>query len=274
MKKITAIRESLDKAINDVEIKVASSMTETHFNEAVSIYLPQHLNASKVFPGVRFGGCYIHQSPKATFLDDKAQKVSCEVGDLLAICHQYVDGSHRYNAALVQWKVIHSGIDTLTGSELNQLYLYEHWPAFKLNNSLGSFNILPKSVTPGAQYGLIQPSPKLLHTIIPARMLDLSDSVTFSRFLYSLMKWQTGRPFDLNSEVDEWSRLINKLIFNSCSRYYNLRSAKSIKRPRTNGRFLFDLLYNVNEDQIRLQEDGFENDAISMIVMDIKELEQ
>lgn len=225
MKKITAINEAIQKAIEVATLKAAGrELQEPDYNAAIAIWMPPMINSSKTFPNVIFGGCFIHQSPKATFVGKDSTISTCEVGDLLAICHEVVDGDDRYNAALIQWKLLKAGIEKITGSALKQLDLYEHWPVFTLNTCPGQFDILPKTVSPGAQYGLILNSSSLsLACRIPSEVLRMEDSTSLARFIINFMKWQTGRPVELDAaqgNADEWSRLVEHLIKNSLGKRF------------------------------------------------------
>ena len=237
MKKITAINQAIQKAISVVEARKKKKLEEPDYNAALAIEMPPLLNSCGAFPDVRFGGCYIHQSPKVTFAGKYEDPSTCELGDLLAICHEVVDGDDRYNAALIQWKRLKLGFEIISGKELKQLDLYEHWPKFEMNWCGCEFDIYPKTVTPGAQYGLIQEEkPVSLFCTIPMMELAVSDSTPFARFLINLMKWQTGRPFvltDYPDANDEWSRIINHLIWHTLTKHFNRRNIKMEDEPRT-----------------------------------------
>lgn len=167
MKKITAINNAIKNAISIVATKASKALQEPDYNAAIAVELPPLVNACGAIPGVKFGGCFIHQSPKATFAGKYANPSTCEVGDLLVLCHDVVDGGDRYNAALIQWKIISSGEENIGGSALKQIDLYEHWPVFTLNSCGCQFDIRPKTVTPGAQYGLIHSGTQSLFLYYP-----------------------------------------------------------------------------------------------------------
>ena len=216
MKRITAINNAISTALKNISTKAIGPLQEPDYNAAMASVFPSLLNQSKTFPSVRFGGCFIHQSPKAFFTDNSQNTSSCEVGDLLTICHKKVHEDHRYNAALLQWKKLEDGKDTISGTALKQLYFYEHWPQFTLNSTRSTvYDIYPKTVSPGAQYGLIRLGiTDSFFCTSPAKELTVQNSVSFARFLINFMEWQTGRPFDIDpvSNNDSWSLLINNLI--------------------------------------------------------------
>lgn len=264
MRKITAINNAIHQAISNIVAKAGKALQEPDYVAAMVVEMPQLLNASGAFPGVRFSGCFIHQSPKATFAGKYADPSICEIGDLLVLCHNIVDGDHRYNAALIQWKKSKTGGEKISGNTLKQLDLYEHWPKFKLDSTgTKEYDIYPKTVTPGAQYGIIKTNtPEELFCTIPSIALTIQDAVTFSRFLINLMKWQTGRPFDLNpANVDDsWSLLITNLIKASLVNTFIRRNFSPHKQSRTSDGFL-SLLTNVDFVEAVIGEDPFEEDA-------------
>ena len=242
MKRITAINDAVQRAITIVAAKAKKTLQEPDYNVAMAVELPPLINASGIFPGVKTGGCFIHQSPKVTFTGKNGKLSSCELGDLLVICHAIVDGDDRYNAALVQWKIINSGVEKISGNALKQLDLYEHWPRFTLSSCGCQFDIYPKTVTPGAQYGLIQPvAPPSLFCTIPAITLKSADAPSFARFIINMMKWQTGRPYvpdEVHCQNDAWSRLILHLLITSLLKRFNRRNVRYEDWPRASKELL------------------------------------
>ena len=244
-------------------------MQEPDYTAAFVLELPKLLNSSGVFKKVRFGGCFIHKSPIAKFTGKYVKPAGCELGDLLAIVHTVVDGDDRYNATLLQWKKTTSLPCVLSSpGELKQLDLYEHWPEFSLSSKGGTFDIYPKTVTPGAQYGLILPGTQtVINCMIPSSSLDVLDSVSFARFIINLMKWHTGRPFVLDStdSSDSWSLLISKLISSSRSKAF---SRDNIQKPASNRANLDFLSCLKDQDPIKLDVDAVEHEAISILYID------
>ena len=274
MKKITSINNAIQTAINNIASKAVKPMQEPDYNAAVAIELPRLINASGVFPNVQFGGCFIHHSPKATFSGKYHNPATCEVGDLLAICHDVVDGDDRYNAALIQWKILHHGVEIITGMALNQLDLYEHWPPFKLNSCNCQFDILPKTVTPGAQYGLILPGvPANLYCSIPSISLRTENSPSFARFIINLMKWQTGRPVVFNGihkTADGWSSLVEHLILASLTKRFNRSNVKLKDVPRSAQDFLKLLVTDcADKETITLNEGEEDDGGISILYIEM-----
>lgn len=275
MKKITIINIAIQTAINIVAHRAVKPLQEPDYNAAMTAQLPPLINASGAFPNVKFGGCFIHQSPKATFHGKYQDPATCEVGDLLAICHDVVDGDDRYNAALIQWKILHQGVEKITGKALNQLDLYEHWPQFTLNSCGCQFNIMPKTVTPGAQYGLIIPgSTASLFCSIPSQELRAENSPSFARFIINLMKWQTGRPFEfntINNSADEWSELIEHLIRMSLTKKFRRSNVKMTNEPRTSKDFLKMLINDdYNKEPMTMHQDDEDNGAISILYIEME----
>ena len=271
MKKITVINNAIQQAISVVTAKAGGkTLQEPDYSAAFAIELPPIINANKISPNIHFGGCFIHQSPMATFAGQHANQSICEVGDLLVLCHEKVDGDDRYNAALIQWKKLNTGSGTISGSALKQLDLYEHWPSFTLKSgkSVSLFDILPKTVSPGAQYGLIFPSSSLsLFCRIPSKDLQVIDSPSFARFLINLMKWQTGRPVVLDGDsgkTDEWSKLIEYLIQNSLKSIFTRRNINTVEK-RASKDLLKMLISNANEGPFELQST---EEGISILFID------
>lgn len=260
MKKITAINNAVQDAINIVAANANKALQEPDYNAAMAIELPPLLNARGAFPGVKIGGCFIHQSPRVTFAGKYANPSTCELGDLLVICHDILVGDDRYNAALIQWKIIKSGVEKVTGTALRQLDLYEHWPLFTMSNCGCQFDISPKTVTPGAQYGLIQPGmPTSLFCTIPATTLKTADSPSFARFIINMMKWQTGRPFVIDGaqgQKDTWSDLILHLLAVTLTKRFNRRNVGYKDWPRA----VKGMLQMLVRDEIK--DDGIEEKAV------------
>ena len=276
MKKITAINNAVQRAITIVAAKAKKTLQEPDYNVAMAVELPPLINASCIFPGVKTGGCFIHQSPKVTFTGKNGKLSSCELGDLLVICHAIVDGDDRYNAALVQWKIINSGVEKISGNALKQLDLYEHWPRFTLSSCGCQFDIYPKTVTPGAQYGLIQPvAPPSLFCTIPAITLKSADAPSFARFIINMMKWQTGRPYvpdEVHCQNDAWSRLILHLLITSLLKRFNRRNVRYEDWPRASK----DLLQMLVKDEVgdggmkdTVEDKKSEDGGISILYIDM-----
>ena len=274
MKRITALNKAIQGSINTIAASVKKPLREPEYNAAFVLELPQRINSIGLFKNVRFGGCFIHQSPIASFTGKNGSPARCEIGDLLVITRTTIDGDDRFNAALIQWKVATSFPCVLASpGELNQLDLYEHWPVFSLSSKGGTFDIYPKTVTPGAQYGLIRPGAQtVINCMIPSSCLDLMDSVSFARFIINMMKWHTGRPFDIDSanSSDAWSCFINKLISASLSKVFTLKriskSGHKGKFPRANLDFLSFLL---DEETIKLDDNDLDKDAISILYINM-----
>lgn len=276
MKKITAINNAVQRAITIVAAKAKKALQEPDYNVAMAVELPPLINASGVFPGVKTGGCFIHQSPKVTFTGKNGKLSSCELGDLLVICHAIVDGDERYNAALVQWKIINSGVEKISGNALKQLDLYEHWPRFTLSSCGCQFDIYPKTVTPGAQYGLIQPvAPPSLFCTIPAITLKSADAPSFARFIINMMKWQTGRPYvpdEVHCQNDAWSRLILHLLITSLLKRFNRRNVRYEDWPRASKELLQFLVKDEVGDggmKDTVEDKKSEDGGISILYIDM-----
>ena len=97
------------------------TMREPDYVAALTTEFPKRI--AGLIPGVRYGGCFIHQRPLITFTSTiDGNQHRCELGDLLIICRKTVDGKERYNAALLQFKKANSKCLTIyKPSELRQL---------------------------------------------------------------------------------------------------------------------------------------------------------
>ena len=274
MKKISVISGCINKAISIVKSKAKGPLQETGYNAAMAVELPTLLNKRVGLLGnAHFGGCYIHQSPRASYFGPDGKTKTCEVGDLLTIYHQVVNGYDYYNAALIQWKIMKTGKEILSGPSLIQLNLYRYWHKFSLSSKGGSYDITPKSISPGAQYGLIIPTSQMLYTTCPKETLEIVDSVSFARFILNLMKWQTGRPFDLDSqnENDEWSQFVSALIRASLAKVFTSKYHGQVNVPRTS-KDILNMIANKGLTLKEVEEKGEdENEAISILYISLSE---
>lgn len=258
--------------------KNGRAMQEPDYVAALILDFPKRI--AGIIPGVKYGGCFIHQKPKISFTSNiDGNQHSCELGDLLVICRKIVDGKERYNTALLQFKRANSKSLRISAlSELAQLDVYTSWPIFTIKNVLGQFDVQPKTVNLGAQYSLIYEYAgqyRSMYAHIPQTSMDFSSDLTLGRFINDLMDWQDGRTINEESQKDdeEWSRLIWTLINISKTAIFNRRNIGQVNRPRTAGEF-FDFMCDA--DPIIIVPENIEENAqnaISLLFIDDKRQE-
>lgn len=219
---IRLINDTIQEAVTNIIKKKKArnyELEEPDYTVALAIELPRLLNEKKKdFPGITFGGCFIHQSPKVTFNIPHVGESCCELGDLLVLLRKRTTDDTRYNAALVQLKKSENNPVALKDKgDLKQLHLYENWPVFTMSSTHLQYDVFPKTVTQGALYCIINRYPLLiLHMAEPMSTMEYSGEMTFGRFIRDTINWQTGRSIsdETNKDKDEWSRLIWDLIQN------------------------------------------------------------
>lgn len=218
-------------AVNSVKKDVQAynnDMEEQDYLTAIVTKFP--LMMTNMWGDVKYGGCFVHKSPQVSFTDGGR----CEAGDLLVLCREKIDEEVRYNAALFQLKTTHNAqfIPT-TDREKIQYRFYTEWPEFTIVGKPYSAevrNIEPKTVSPGAQYMIINdPDDKVqeywyvkrffyhpctfTHTI-PESLMRSMAGLSFGRFLWDFIHWQNGRPIDPDKDKkdDAWSHFIWDMI--------------------------------------------------------------
>lgn len=230
-----------------------------------------------VFPNYDFSvsGVYCHQRP---IVDINCAK-NPELGDILFV---YADrkrnGETLMNSLLLQAKISDKFRLKIHPNEMHQLELYKNWPEFTyckagyLNGE--KRNILPKTITDGAQYLLIDNNPLTngcfpvkgafpMGCAVPDNILYIND--TLSHELINLLKFKSGRPFDRNphSTKDGWSKMIWDLLKISAAKYSKRKNAKLHSFERTYGYNHFCTNY---DRDISLLDETLENfDDINMI---------
>lgn len=205
-----------------------NDMQEQDYLTAIVTKFPLMMNNE--WGNVKYGGCYIHKSPQVSF----TKGGRCEAGDLLVLCRETIDEKVRYNAALFQLKTVDSAyFKPSTDRELLQYKLYTEWPEFTMVGKPYSNvvrNIEPKTVSPGAQYMLINDPddnvrkrwyadtflyhPCTFTHSIPEPIMWSRMDMSFGRFLWDFIHWQNGRPIDPDKDKkeDAWSHYIWDMI--------------------------------------------------------------
>ncbi|MBQ3579640.1 MAG: hypothetical protein II975_01405 [Bacteroidales bacterium] len=241
MSHITVINQEAEKALKNAREKAAPQKPQEP--DYVAALTGDFVNSMKgLLPGVLFGGVFVHQRPYVTFTDKSSKKVECELGDLLMVCHKRVDSLDWYNAALLQWKKSDKPVFGTSSSDAKQLELYQVWPQFCMKGKM--YDIQPKTVTPGAQYGTFYPSKNTkMYVDMPAQKHKVNSDYTFGRFVWNMINWETGRPIDPErTSKDEWSKLIWDLMSNSINAHFNRRRIGKVKCDRAMGDF-FDRFF-------------------------------
>lgn len=279
---LVAIERSIDSVRN---------MQEPDYVAALVTKLPGQLSQllQNYFPGNNFrvGGCFIHQKPLAKFFKpDPSNPKSPEIGDLLIVYKEInPTGTTYHNALLLQAKKTSNIYNTpISLTDTHQLRLYKEWPKFKyeragvMNGTVRS--ISPKTITPGAQYLLInevnQSYPFLFSTFWCAKPNDvLVASNSLAHKLIDLIEFQTGRPFaPRKGNIDQWSKMIWDLLKISSNAVFNRRNAgfKSCNRTsgdivRTSGDIINMLIDSVDYKQ---NHNDFDDNSIGISVLIIE----
>lgn len=217
----------------------------------------------------RVGGCFIHQKPLAKFCDPFISKKSPEIGDLLIVYKEtiYPDNEVRYNALLLQAKKTdHIYRTHISEDDKHQLILYTQWPKFTYDRA-GHLNgrvrnIIPKMITSGAQYLLIDehesyhccPAPSFW-CAMPQEHLVASNSLAMQ--IVKFLEFQVGRPFVSGPRRDHWSQMIWDLLRISAESKFNRQRSGIRNQPRSSGDIFSILLENYNQQEIYdVPEDG------------------
>lgn len=158
---------------------------------------------------IKVGGAFIHQKPIVHFLHMPDLK-DPELGDLLIACREKRSHGTVCNAMFLQAKC--SGDTSIVRiPNDHQFMLYSEWPEFeykragKLNGKRRS--VLPKTITQGAQYLLFdknEPSMMLTATVD----CPLKPSSLFAFTMASILSFDEGRTFQLETHRDDWSQMV------------------------------------------------------------------
>lgn len=279
MSNITEINEAIQVAIAKVNAQKRTELQEPDYTAALAIEFPKEINRTGVFPHIRFGGCFIHQSPRVEFNSSHKQK-KCELGDLLVLLKKQTVDDVRYNAALIQMKISNDSPANLhNDGDLKQLYLYEKWPKFRIVSTGNYYDLFPKTATQGAMYSIIQrKSVPQFFMAEPMTSMAFSKDMTFGRFIQNAINWQAGRTIahESNKNSDEWSRLIWDLINLSAKKVFNRNNIRCKDCSRLSECFWHfisiddNIRIPTNEDYEINEEEGA---GISTLFIDIDERE-
>ena len=224
------------------------------------------------------GGAFIHQKPIVHFVNKPGFK-DPELGDLLIVCRERRASGAVYNAMLLQAKMTDKVWRTNIPQD-HQYVLYSEWPTFEYKRA-GALkgkrrSILPKTITQGAQYLLIEkyyPFEMFTATVdIPLR-----GSSCFASTLASIISFDEGRTFQTSSPRDDWSQMILDLLQMAATSVFNRKNSGFAKAKRWTDPAAFD--YILNLEQTGSETEGFglttnseESDAIcgvSVICIDL-----
>lgn len=219
-------------------------------------FIVSSLNALLTGHQIVAGGAFIHQKPLVHFTQ-KTGYNDPELGDLLIVCREKRFSGYCYNAMLLQAKRTSTPFNVMIPND-HQYILYSEWPEFEylragfLNGKTRS--VLPKTITQGAQYLLIDEShSKDLFTATVNR--PLSSSKLFARTLAAILSFDAGRTFQANSPRDDWSQMILDLLRISASAVFNRRRIGYVGANRWNGDSAFNYILNPEEQDKKL--DGY-----------------
>ena len=271
------IHSAIEDSINGIR-----NMHEPDYIAALVTNLPTRLSSilHHHIPGSQFrvGGCFIHQKPLARFCNANPANIKApEIGDLLVVYKETTTSGNIYNALILQAKKAHDIYNSpVSHGDTHQLRLYTEWPKFKyeragiLNGQIRSVN--PKTITPGAQYLLINENNRNLHPVPPCtlwcakpdKVLVASNSLAHQ--LIDFIEFQTGKPFVSKSRnIDHWSKMIWDLLDISATAVFNRRRAGFNNFPRSAGETLNILAHYTEENHANL-----ENDSVGISILYIE----
>lgn len=280
-----ALRECV-RNVQGVCVRKGKPMQEPDYSVAFTVELANWLSANlpSTWPSnVSVGGCYVHQSPWVSHYDSTNKSVYCEAGDVLLICRKSGRDYERYNAALLQLKMVTgSAYQVSKDKEERQLHVYEDWPGLYLGKTAGigkKFDVLPKTITPGAQYLFVKEDSPMWFTLAAPEKIMSTDGLGYSHFLCDFINWNTGRPIACQDHADEdaWSSFIwamledikNKPFTRSCSGF----SKKSGRRMPSALRDIFFLQQNMPSGKIEdvlLRPNSSDERGLGLLFMNVE----
>lgn len=214
--KIHALFVDCSCALHELIEGILRNKKEPSFAASLAISIARWVNArfKTSHPQLSVSGCFLHQKPYVTFKRGTGEVATCELGDLLVVCHDVIDGQDCYNASLFQLK---KGAADQTVDK-TQYELYAKWPEFRLAHNyegLGrkSYDLQPKTWTPGAAYMFIDKcdydDSSCYVVAVPKQGLKCG-TVPFEIFMETFLLWQSGRAIanEKDKNQDKWSELI------------------------------------------------------------------
>ena len=220
---------------------------EPDYTAGIALNFTEKMNKRAADFGLKFSGCFVHQSPKC-FFTNNSNNVSCEAGDLLLICKDTTDATVKYNSVLFQLKMADREVVTITQVKpLRQLRLYTEWPEFSLgSNKQKKFSIEPKTPTQGAMYTFVHEKKGddgvLSFDISAAAKIMTTTTENLADFIVRFINFENGRTFAEESKAtDEWTKFIWELINQIKDKNFkrrNISDDDTNRYNRHNGNFL------------------------------------
>lgn len=233
-----AIRSALASCLHSFPPPKRGKYEEPDYTAGIVTELPKVLDPKGHKWGLKFGGCFIHQSPRISYRDGAGASKNCELGDLLIICHDCRDD--RYNAALLQLKMA-TGVSPTIIPDQKQLYVYTNWPEITWKKKQKSYCIIPKTVSQGALYGVVHPLNNngsvvgaKVNVASASRMIP-TNGQSFEDYLYDVIDFRAGRTFVEQSKItgcDGWSQMISDLCDYMKTALYNRSNINISKTNR------------------------------------------
>lgn len=187
---------------------------------------------------LRVSGVFCHGHPQVAFGSPRSQ---VELADLL-IVHQHRSKTHASaRAMLIQAKMSADARHRLPGND-SQLVLFSTWPKFEfvtgsLARGLRDLNETGK----GSRYALVLDSPAYPEAISWADQCPwgactanqvLSAERSFAKLLGNMLLGKDGRPVQLPTPKDEWSRTIKELLTVTGAKTYRRKNIGRGNTPR------------------------------------------
>lgn len=248
------------------------------------IELPDIIKKSlnTINPAKRYnvGGAFIHQKPIVRFVN-RPGLPKPELGDLLIICHETRSFGDVYNAMFLQAKLSDRPFKQIIPKD-HQFVLYSEWPEFEYQRA-GSLNgkrrsILPKTITQGAQYLLINRDDNHADFFTATVDNPLNSSRCFPATLASIISFDDGRTFQMDNPRDDWSQMVIDTlnIVSSKKVVFNRRKAGFAGKKRLHGEFSLHFLLNntvtpADVAQIKQQGQGNEPYGFGVICISISD---
>lgn len=221
---LTRIRYAVDRFWHE-HGRDLKNAKEPAYSELIASMLPSYLKDALEDSHIEATGAYIHQRPYVWFKNSAGRMRKCELGDVMVVVQDCRDGDDRINVSLLQLKRERGRIKSrLKENELNQLELYAKWPelSFPGKGTRPSYDIYPKTPTPGAQYLFVSEATSSdWHVAAPILPFDLS-AIDFARHLDLVMNFASGRSitgYD-DAEKDAWSKLIWSVLLYLDGKHY------------------------------------------------------
>lgn len=295
MKSLQAYRREIEKALGEALSDCMAEFPKREFEEpdytagialglpkytaGIALGVPKQMKKKGSLPGLRFGGCFIHQSPRITY--QYHGKTSCELGDLLILYRDRTAKRERFNAALMQLKMADR-----TDIDAKQCRVYTQWPPFDFGMAFSDkphYDVYPKTVTQGALYVFVHTETNLRFTVaapndrVYANGIDIRHGEPLEQYLSGFVTWTNGRTIsdERCKREDSWSYLVWNLIDFLKDKAFRRRNisqdnSKNTKErfDRRNGDFFNDLLEEDIEVERDIMQEPIGNQGIGLLLID------